>query len=146
MRRLIILGLAIALGVSGVAALSASGAGGAKVKLRSTDLGRILVDGKGRTLFLFEKDTKNKSNCSGGGAQLWPPAASAGKPTAGKGIHRKRLKTIKRADGSRQVTYYGHPLYRYAPDNGKPGATKGEEVGDVWYVLGANGKKIEGED
>jgi predicted lipoprotein with Yx(FWY)xxD motif len=142
------LALVAALGV-GTAALAAKGSSKATVKTRSTSLGTILVDSKGRTLYLFEKDTKNKSKCSGACAANWPPTLVSGKPTAGGKAVSSRLGTTKRADGKRQVTYAGHPLYTFVLDKNKPGSTKGEGVdafGAEWYVVGPNGKKIEHEE
>jgi predicted lipoprotein with Yx(FWY)xxD motif len=128
------------------AALSTAKTSTATVKTRHTSLGTILVDAKGRTLYLFEKDTKNKSKCSGACATNWPPALTGGKPKAAGGAVSSRLGTTKRSDGTTQVTYAGHPLYTFVLDKNKPGATKGEGVdafGAEWYVVGTNGKKIE---
>src|SRR4051794_23056560 len=83
----------------------------ATLKLAKTNLGTILVDSKGRTLYEFGHDLKNKSRCSGACASNWPPAASPAKPTVAKGIKKSKLKVIKRSDGSRQLSYNGHPLY-----------------------------------
>jgi predicted lipoprotein with Yx(FWY)xxD motif len=146
MRRLIILCFAVAVAATGLIAVTASGASRADVKTRKTDLGRILVDSKGRTLYLFEKDSRNKSRCSGQCAKVWPIAYASGKATAAGGVKSSQLKTIKRSNGKRQLTYFGHPLYRVAPDGDKPGVHKGQGVdgfGAEWYVLGTNGKKIE---
>jgi predicted lipoprotein with Yx(FWY)xxD motif len=130
----------------GTAAVALSQSSPATVKTRSTSLGTVLVDSKGRTLYLFEKDTKNKSKCSGQCAVNWPPALTKAKPTAGGGAVASRLGTTKRADGTTQVTYAGHPLYLFIADKNKPGSTKGEAInafGAEWYVVGTNGKKIE---
>jgi len=149
MRRPIALVATVALAVGaagGTAALSTAKTSTATVKTRHTSLGTILVDAKGRTLYLFEKDTKNKSKCSGACATNWPPALTGGKPKAAGGAVSSRLGTTKRSDGTTQVTYAGHPLYTFVLDKNKPGATKGEGVdafGAEWYVVGTNGKKIE---
>jgi predicted lipoprotein with Yx(FWY)xxD motif len=111
------------------------------LKLRKTGLGKILVDSKGRTLYEFGHDKKNKSRCSGQCAQNWPPAGSPAKPTVASGIDKSKLKVIKRGDGSRQLSYSGHPLYRFIAD-GKPGDTNGENVtafGGTWDVLSKTG-------
>jgi predicted lipoprotein with Yx(FWY)xxD motif len=79
----------------------------------------------GRTLYLFEKDTRSHSACSGACAGYWPPLLAHGKPIAGAGAKQVLLGTIKRANGSRQVTYAWHPLYRYILDT-KRGQTSGE--------------------
>jgi predicted lipoprotein with Yx(FWY)xxD motif len=140
--------LVIALGAGAVAIASSGGSAAVKatVKTRSTSLGTILVDSKGRTLYLFEKDTRNKSKCSGACAANWPPALVSGKPTAGGKAVASRLGTTTRSGGKKQVTYAGHPLYTFVLDKNKPGSTKGEGVdafGAEWYVVGTNGKKIE---
>lgn len=96
-------------------------------------LGPILVGPNGMTLYLYTKDTANVSNCSGGCAAAWPPLTVTGSATAGTGVS-GTLGTIKRADGSMQVTYNGWPLYYYAADT-KAGDTTGQGVGSVWYVL-----------
>ncbi|WP_307805323.1 COG4315 family predicted lipoprotein [Streptomyces spirodelae] len=119
---------------------------GATVQLRSTDLGKILVDGSGRTIYLFEADKSSKSTCDGGCAQAWPPVVVKGKaePKAGAGVKSGLLGTSKRDDGERQVTYQGHPLYLYAGDD-KPGDTNGQaldQFGAEWFVLAPSGKKI----
>ena len=138
--------LAIAVAIVVFLAVSASGAASTTVSTRSTpDLGRILVNGKGVTLYLFEKDTKNKSNCSGACAANWPPLMAKGRLVARRGVKKSHLGSIKRP-GGRQVTYFGHPVYRYIGDGNKAGRTSGEGLdafGAEWYVLGTNGKKIE---
>jgi predicted lipoprotein with Yx(FWY)xxD motif len=109
-------------------------------------LGKILVDSKGRTAYLFEKDTGPMSTCSGACAAEWPPVTTSGKPTAGDGLTASMLGTTKRSDGSTQVTYNGHPLYLFSGDN-QPGDTAGQNVdafGAEWYVLSPAGDKVEG--
>jgi predicted lipoprotein with Yx(FWY)xxD motif len=116
----------------------------AVVGLRTTSLGRVLVDGSGRTLYLFEKDKGPRSTCAGACASAWPPVTTSTPPTAGAGISAAKLGIAPRPGGE-QVVYAGHPLYTYAGDGG-PGQTNGEgldQFGAEWYVLGANGSKIE---
>jgi predicted lipoprotein with Yx(FWY)xxD motif len=116
----------------------------ATVDLRTTSLGRVLVDSSGRTLYLFEKDKGPRSTCSGACASAWPPVTTTGAPTAGTGVAAAQLKTTMRP-GGKQILYAGHPLYTYVGDSG-PGQTTGEglnQFGAEWYVLGANGGKIE---
>jgi len=127
-------------------ALAGTNSQGARVSAASSSLGKIIVDGRGRTLYLFEKDTRGHSACSGTCAMYWPPLITRGKPVAGHGLKKSLLGTIRRANGARQVTYAGHPLYRYALDT-KPGQTNGEGLQDFgagWDALSAAGKKIEG--
>jgi predicted lipoprotein with Yx(FWY)xxD motif len=151
-RRLMVLALAAALAASaltGLALAASSPTKPATVKTRTAgDLGKIIVDGKSRTLYLFEKDKNGKSKCSGACATNWPPLLTKGKPKASGGVKASKLGTTKRSDGTTQVTYGGHPLYTFVLDKNKPGSTKGEGVdafGAEWYVVGTNGKKIEDE-
>jgi predicted lipoprotein with Yx(FWY)xxD motif len=151
-RRLMVLALAAVLAASaltGLALAASSPTKPATVKTRTAgDLGKIIVDGKSRTLYLFEKDKNGKSKCSGACATNWPPLLTKGKPKASGGVKASKLGTTKRSDGTTQVTYGGHPLYTFVADKNKPGSTKGEGLdafGAEWYVVGTNGKKIEDE-
>ena len=139
-----------------VAAFASTGAAGyspassvtrsaAKVELANTKLGKVLADGSGRTLYLFEKDKGPRSTCFGACATAWPPLTTNGKPTALKGVTASKLGTINRGNGVKQVTYNGHPLYRFIKDTG-PRQTHGEGLkafGAEWYALSAAGKKVE---
>jgi predicted lipoprotein with Yx(FWY)xxD motif len=116
----------------------------ATVSVASTDLGNILVDSQGRTLYLFAKDTGTKSTCSGECATAWPPLRDSAKPTAGSGVKASLLGTTPRSDGEPQVTYNGHPLYGYQGDSAS-GDTNGQAIsafGAPWYVLSAAGSEI----
>jgi predicted lipoprotein with Yx(FWY)xxD motif len=118
---------------------------GALVALRKTTLGSVLVDARGRTLYLFEKDRSGKSACNTACASYWPPLISGAQPRAGTGVHKSMLGITKRQDGRRQVTYAGHPLYTFVGDRAA-GQTTGEgqtNFGAGWYVLAATGRKIE---
>lgn len=117
----------------------------ATVTAKSLPPGKVLVTDKGFTLYLFEKDTSNKSTCTGSCATAWPPLLTNGKPTAGDGVQSKLLSTTKRGGNTTQVTYNNHPLYRFSGDT-KPGQTNGQGLaafGAKWFVLGTDGKKIE---
>ena len=130
---------------SAAVASARSGTGATKVGVASSQFGRIVVDSKGRTLYLFEKDKHGRSACYGECAAFWPPLLTHGKPVARPGLKRSLLGTTRRANGSQQVTYGGHPLYRFALDT-KPGQTKGEGLNDFgagWDVLSPAGKKVE---
>jgi predicted lipoprotein with Yx(FWY)xxD motif len=132
---------------SGSAAMASarSGTGATKVGVASSQFGRIVVAGKGRTLYLFEKDTRRRSACYGQCATYWPPLLTHGTPVARPGVKQSLLGTTRRASGSQQVTYSGHPLYRFALDT-KPGQTKGEglqDFGGGWDVVSPAGKKVE---
>jgi|SRR5882757_1664132 len=106
-------------------------------------LGTILTDGHGATLYLFEKDTPNHSNCTGTCAADWIPfTMSAGTPAAGPGTTAAKLATITRADGSTQIAYNSHPLYYYSDDKKKPGSTEGQgsnEYGGLWHTVTPTG-------
>jgi predicted lipoprotein with Yx(FWY)xxD motif len=142
--------LAALVAVAAGAALAASGGSGrsdagALVKVEKTGLGRVLVDGRGRTLYLFEPDEFGLSVCDGRCAAFWPPLLTAGAPRAGVGAKAALLGTTKRKDGKLQVTYQGYPLYRFLKDT-TAGQTTGQGVdafGGEWYVLDAQGRKIE---
>jgi len=149
MKRLLILTISAVVAVAALTGIAA-GAGYAthptKVSTHKTKLGKVLSKSNGVTLYLFEKDKNGKSACSGACAKNWPPLLTKGKPQAVAGVKSAKLGTTKRADGTTQVTYAGHPLYTFILDGNKPGATKGEGIdafGAEWYVLGTNGKKIE---
>jgi predicted lipoprotein with Yx(FWY)xxD motif len=117
----------------------------ARVGVANLPLGRIVVDNMGRTLYLFEKDKNRRSACYGQCAKYWPPLLTAGKPSARAGAKQSLLGTTRRANGSEQVTYAGHPLYRFAEDT-KPGQTSGagsHAFGAGWDVLSPPGRKIE---
>ena len=145
-RRLTIAAFVAALACAGAG--TAHGAAGAAksgtVDLRATKLGKVLVDAKGMTLYLFEKDRRNKSACAGACAKVWSPLLVKGKPTAGGGVKASLLGTTRRKSGV-QVTYNGHPLYHFSGDK-KAGQTRGEgskAFGAEWYVLSAKGAKVE---
>ena len=119
-------------------------AGGAAVVVAKSPLGRILVDGKGITLYDFVQDKGTKSTCYGACAALWPPLITKGKPIAGHGARASLLGTTKRKDGKLEVTYNGHPLYYFVTDR-KPGQTTGQglnQFGGPWWVLSPAGKEI----
>jgi predicted lipoprotein with Yx(FWY)xxD motif len=132
-------------GAYGAARATSSGSPStAIVDLRGSKLGRTLVDGQGRTLYLFEADMAGKSNCNDACTSAWPPYVSNGTPRAGTGVTGALLGTSIRGDGATQVTYRGHPLYYYAGDN-RPGDAAGQglnQFGAKWYVLASSGNKI----
>jgi predicted lipoprotein with Yx(FWY)xxD motif len=127
-------------------AIPSSNGGPATLKMTSGKAGSFLVDSRGHTLYLFEKDEGGESYCNGACAAVWPPLETSSTPSAAGGIDSGAVGTIKRDDGDMQVTYHGHPLYYYAADASKPGKTSGEGVeqfGAEWYVVGASGKPVE---
>ncbi len=110
----------------------------------NSKLGMILLDGSGRTLYLFQADTGSSSTCSGSCATYWPPLLTNGAPKAGAGANASLLGTAMRNDGTTEVTYAGHPLYYVVTDH-NPGDATGQAVnnfGALWNVVGPDGKKI----
>jgi predicted lipoprotein with Yx(FWY)xxD motif len=143
MRRLILPLAAVCLAAALPATASASRA---TVKVGTTSAGSVLVDQHSRSLYRFARDHRGKSACSGACAQNWPPLLTTGKPKAGSGVSARKLDTVKRTDGKTQVTYAGHPLYRFAAD-GAPGEINGQgltEFGGLWSLLAPSGSRISG--
>jgi predicted lipoprotein with Yx(FWY)xxD motif len=141
------LGLAGFLATGAIAQPSATAgcaATGHTIALCSTNLGRVLVNSKGHTLYLFKKDRNGKSACYGSCATFWPPLLKHGTPTLGPGVKKSLLGTTRRRNGTTQLTYNKHPLYTYKLDT-RAGQTKGEgspAFGAKWYVLSANGNAV----
>lgn len=131
---------------SGGPASAAAASKRAVVKTRHGALGTFLVDGQGRTLYRFLKDTGRRSQCTGVCAQTWPAQTTHGRPRAAGRAKAFLLSTSRRAGGAKQVDYAGHPLYRYAFDS-RPGETSGEGIdafGGHWYVVKTSGGAIRG--
>ncbi|MCX5499246.1 SCO0930 family lipoprotein [Streptomyces sp. NBC_00053] len=108
---------------------------------KSRQLGPVVTDGAGFTLYRFDKDTAKPpaSNCSGDCAAAWPPVLADG-AKAGRGVDPGLLGSVKRADGTRQLTLAGWPLYRYAQDTA-PRQTRGQGVGGTWFSAAPDGTK-----
>jgi predicted lipoprotein with Yx(FWY)xxD motif len=106
--------------------------------------GRIIVDGHGRTLYLFDAERSTTPKCYGACAGAWPPLLVNMAPVAGGGLSEALIATVARSDGSMQVAYNGHALYLYAGDRA-PGEIKCQavvEYGGGWFVVDAQGNKI----
>ena len=119
-------------------------AGAAVVNTKTGPLGTYLVDGTGKSLYLFAIDTPTASKCSAACAQAWPPLTTTGKPTAGTGVTASKLTTIMRSDGTTQVVYAGHPLYSFQGDT-STGATNGQGLnnfGGLWWLVAPAGTAI----
>ena len=105
-----------------------------------------LVNSHGRTLYGFTRDSRNKDRCvtTSGCTSTWPVAASTGKPTAGPGVKSSKLSTITLSNGSRQVTYAGHPLYTYVGDSsaGETDYVGRQQFGGTWLAVNGAGKLI----
>jgi predicted lipoprotein with Yx(FWY)xxD motif len=136
--------LSLTYGLSVASASSSSARAGTTVGVASSKLGRILVDGRGRTLYLFAKETHGKSACSGACAAYWPPLIASGKAHAVAGAKASLLGSTRRADGRLQVTYRHHPLYLFSGD-AKKGLTSGQGLSDFggkWWAVSPAGNKI----
>jgi predicted lipoprotein with Yx(FWY)xxD motif len=106
--------------------------------------GQILLDGHGRALYLFTRETTTAPRCSGACAKNWPPFLTKGRPGAARGARASLVGTTRRRDGTTQVTYRGHPLYYYVGDR-RPGQVLCQgvkEFGGTWLVLTASGRAV----
>jgi predicted lipoprotein with Yx(FWY)xxD motif len=142
--------LSLAVVISVTAAMSAGGASAsgrrAKLELRKTSVGTILVTGQGLTIYAFTRDGHNRDAC----AKItfcpgtWPAVTTGARPVAGRGVRPGLIGTIRLRSGVRQVTYAGHPLYTYIADGG-PGQTfyiNFPEFGGRWPALDAAGREV----
>ena len=152
LKRAVLLGaLGVALAAAGVAAAAAvthqsSGMSATRgtVNLRQTRFGKVLVTKSGMTLYLFMKDKTTRSTCYGQCATYWPPLLKKGTLRAGTGVKARLLGTTKRKNGQRQVTYNGHPLYRFKLDK-RAGQVAGQGqnfFGGRWWVLNSAGRAV----
>jgi predicted lipoprotein with Yx(FWY)xxD motif len=110
----------------------------------NSELGTLLVDSKGFTVYNFAKDRGMTSSCYGACAEFWPPVTTEGAPTSGEGAQASKLGTTKRKDGTVQVTYAGKPLYTFAEDE-QPGEASGNGItafGAVWNAVTPSGTVV----
>ncbi|WP_324651127.1 hypothetical protein [Georgenia sp. H159] len=114
-------------------------AGGTEIATADTDLGTVLVDGEGMTLYLFTNDSPGMSACTGDCLVAWPPVE--GEPAAGEGVDEALLGSIEREDGTVQATYGDWPLYYFSQDT-SPGDVTGQGVNDVWFVVTPDGEMV----
>jgi predicted lipoprotein with Yx(FWY)xxD motif len=146
--KLLLLGaLGGALLAAALVASAAKAAPAATISVAKSSLGQVIVDSRGHTVYLFEKDAKGQSSCYGACAKFWPPVLVKGKPAAGAGAKASLLGVVMRKDGTHQLTYAGHPLYGFFKDRAS-GQTTGEGLsffGGGWYVLAPSGRKIDKE-
>jgi len=149
-RRLIVfaalaaLGATLAVGAGAATQSGSTASGGTVVKVRTSGLGRVVSDSRGFVLYMFLGDKGKRSSCYGSCAAYWPAVLTKATPKASAGAKSGLLGTTRRKDGKLQVTYAGHPLYRFALDS-KAGQTKGEGLDDFgahWYAVSAAGKKV----
>lgn len=140
LRRVLPLGLLAAAGAS-VAVAATTASHGTVNSVTSAKYGALLATANGRTLYHMTAEKHGKIACTGACATFWPPlVVKAGvKPTAGSGVKQSKLGTVKRPDGSIQVTYNGYALYRFANDK-KRGDVKGQGVEHIWFAVTSAGK------
>ena len=111
---------------------------GTAVYVHSSSHGKVLSTYTGRILYLYTADGNKVTTCTGPCAQTWPPLMTTSKPTAGMGVKQSLLSTLTRPNGKKQVTYNGHPLYKYVGDT-KAGQTNGYGVDGAWFAVKASG-------
>jgi len=115
----------------------------ATVEVASSDLGDVLVDAEGNTLYMFVPDQESgEPTCYEDCAEAWPAFEASGELTAGEGLDQAMLGTAERTDGTEQVTFNGLPLYYFSGDEAA-GDTNGQGLNDVWWVLSPEGEPIE---
>jgi predicted lipoprotein with Yx(FWY)xxD motif len=128
------------------ATASAAAQRGTTIRLESTSAGKILTANNGFTLYQFSRDGRNKDVCAklSDCASIWPAVTTKAKPVATKGVNAKLLGTIKLSNGSHQVTYAGHPLYRYSGDFGarQTDYIGAAASGGTWYGVDAKGHRV----
>ena len=113
---------------------------GTAIELGDSQFGPVLFDEAGQAIYLFDKETAGQSRCYGECAVEWPPVLTDGEPEAQGGISQGKLGVVDRRDGTRQVTYNGHPLYFYAHE--APSEVRCHNVpgfGGIWLALNAEG-------
>jgi predicted lipoprotein with Yx(FWY)xxD motif len=142
---------ALTLGAAGAAIVSPAraanhsgrAAAGERITAHHSRYGTVIFTGQGRAIYLFARD-HGKSACYGACAKAWPPVLTKGRPTAGTGVRAKLLGTVRRTDGTQQVTYAGHPLYRFVNDKkaGEITCQNVSEFGAKWLVLTPAGKAV----
>jgi predicted lipoprotein with Yx(FWY)xxD motif len=121
---------------------SAAAGGAVTVMVADSDLGQILVDGEGRTLYMFKPDEAGTPTCYDECEDNWPPLTVTGDVTVGEGLDASVFSTVDRTDGSKQVKAGNWPLYFFKND-AAPGDTNGQDINDVWYVVSPAGEPIE---
>ncbi|MCU1432483.1 MAG: hypothetical protein JWP95_1588 [Actinotalea sp.] len=119
----------------------AAGDDGGAVMAGTTDLGEVLVDAEGMTLYVFDPDAQGASTCYDACATAWPPLIAEGQPAAGDGADDAMLGTVERTDGAQQVTYDGWPLYSFA-DDAAAGDVNGQGLNDKWWVVTPAGEPV----
>ena len=121
---------------------------GTVITTHAGSAGAFLTNGSGRAVYLWAKDGMNMSACSGACAAAWPPVPATGKLTATGGAKASDLGTITRSDGTKQVTYDGHPLYYFVGDSaaGQANGQGSDNFGAKWWLVAPSGAKITASD
>lgn len=130
--------------LASVVATFAFGAGSVGVQAHSSQFGRVLFDHRGFVLYGFTADSSRASKCYGACAKAWPPLLARSAAKALRGVDRTKLGIVARRNGTKQVTYAGHPLYYYVGDT-KPGqilCQNVREYGGLWLVVAPSGKLV----
>jgi len=123
---------------------SATGSSSSTVAVGSTSAGKVLVDANGMTLYAFANDSPGHSTCTGSCAAYWPPVPGSDAPHGSMAAVTAKFGTVKRSDGSSQLTVNGYPMYTYAGDSA-PGQANGQGTnlsGGLWWVVGPNGSWV----
>jgi len=116
---------------------------GTRIRLADSQYGKVVFDGSGQAIYLFDKEKSNKSLCTGECAAAWPPVVTKGEPTAVSGIDQSLLGTTQRPDGKTQVTYNGHPLYYYAHEGrNEVRCHNVEGFGGLWLAVSGRGNAV----
>jgi predicted lipoprotein with Yx(FWY)xxD motif len=143
---LLILLITCGLGAWTAVATAGASTSRAKLQLRKTSVGTILVNGRGYTVYAFTKDRRNKDNCQKSSTclRVWPPVKTGGAPIAGPGVKRSLIGTIKLKNGAKQLTYAGHPLYTYIADSHPAETTYVNtfNLGGRWPAVNAAGHEV----
>jgi predicted lipoprotein with Yx(FWY)xxD motif len=145
-RRILTLMVATAVVAATAASLASANATRAKLQLRKTKVGTILVNSRGFTVYAFTRDTRNRDACVNISSclTLWPVVGTSAKAIAGRGVNSRLIGTITLKGGVKQVTYAGHPLYTYIGDT-SPGETfyvNFFQLGGHWPALNASGQEV----
>ncbi len=125
------------------AASARAASAGTRLRAIESQFGRIVGDGPGLAVYIFDKERRGRSECYGACAKAWPPVLAKGRPVAGKGIDADLLATTRRRNGARQLTYRGQPLYHYEHD--RPGLVLCHDVfefGGTWLVIRPSGRAV----
>jgi predicted lipoprotein with Yx(FWY)xxD motif len=125
---------------------SAAAAASTVIATASSSAGPVLINGSGHAVYVWAKDAKDMSACTGACASAWPPVQATGTVTAAGSVTSSDLGTITRSDGTKQVTYDGHPLYYFAGDSaaGQANGQGSDNFGAKWWLVAPSGADVTG--